>query len=325
MHLGTPYQFSKRSMPQIALSTFESVEQSLPDRSILDQVILDRIAAIVSQITAPDYNRAPQFPKRTKRQHGGIAKGDWDRSRKFRATKVQKGHACLDKVRESMNKISESNYTKLSSGIVDLVGDVPPELTESLCNLIFDIASTNLFFSKLYAKLFALIASVVPDLEARVEATAASYIEQFRNIESPDPVADYDRFCEVNKINARRRALAVFVANLAVNGFLPKERVAALLGPLQDRAEELCEGDGGKAGVEEVAEVQFLVVKEVGLLLDCEDSWTAHCKRLEEFSRRKTKDFPSLTHKAVFRFMDACDLRKKQLAERRVYRAPGRR
>ena len=312
-------------MPQIPLSTFEAAEAALSVPTTLSQDVLDRIGAIVAQITAPDYNRAPQFPKRTKRNHGGGAKGDWERTRKFRITKVKKGDASLDKVRESMNKISVGNYPKLSAGIVVLVKEVPPELMGSLCSLIFEIASTNLFFSKLYAKLFAQLAVVAPELESRVEAIASTYIEQFGCIESPDPVSEYDRFCEVNKINARRRATAAFIANLAVNGFMPKDRVAALLGPLQDRAEELCEAEGGSLGIEEVAEVQFLVVKEVGLALESIGGWTKHCTRLEKFSKRKAKDYPSLTHKAVFRYMDACDLRKKLLAERRVYRAPGRR
>ena len=305
-------------MVRLPLATFVDIEAK-GMRAVVPPDTLLKIKAIVDQISAPDYNRAPQFPKRQRRQ---TQKGDWERTKRIRATKIKKGNASLDKIREAMNKISSANYEKLLSKITEYVKEVPAELAPDLCSLVFQTAHSNLFFSKLYAKLFIKLTEFIPELKECVLKMLDNYADTFNKIESPDPVAEYDRFCDVNKENAKRRAAAVFLANLVMSNYLDIAPYLELLGSLQDRAEELCSQDGFETGIQEVAEVQYLVAKEIAVFSKDDPAWTEHCHRLRAFGQRKAKDFPSLTHKAVFRYMDATDIIAEAQKSSSVYRPP---
>jgi len=52
---------------------------------------------------------------------------------------------------------------------------------------------------------------------------------QYNDIEYIDSEKDYNGFCDMNKKNERRRAITTFYLNLALNGFIPKERLVKML------------------------------------------------------------------------------------------------
>jgi hypothetical protein len=68
-------------------------------------------------------------------------------------------------------------------------------------NSIFDIASNNRFFSKIYADLYALLIQKFEIMKTIFENSLDTFLELFKTIEYVESEEDYDRFCKINKDN----------------------------------------------------------------------------------------------------------------------------
>ena len=79
---------------------------------------------------------------------------------------------------------------------------------------IFDIASSNRFYSKIYANLYSDLSSKFEFIKDQYLQNLKRFTELFNNIEYVDSNVNYDRFCEINKINEKRKSLAAFYINL---------------------------------------------------------------------------------------------------------------
>ena len=72
-----------------------------------------------------------------------------------------------------------------------------------------------------------------------IEAHLLQAEKLFDNIEWCEPQKDYDRFCEINKANDSRRAVALFFVNLMKRDLVSKERIAELVALLLESADAL--------------------------------------------------------------------------------------
>jgi hypothetical protein len=209
------------------------------------------ISELALEVGSPDYVKTPVFQKREnpmkveisddtssggggfKKRRGGnkgmeISDGDWETIRSFQTTKIEErdGIACeIDNIRSYLNKITDKNYTDLCSRICELIGGVVSRTSEDIkqvSSAIFDIASTNRFYSKIYADLYTEIIKNYDVMKDSFEDSLSKFSELFNTIEYVDPKVDYDKFCRVNKDNEKRKALGMFFINLSINGVIPK-------------------------------------------------------------------------------------------------------
>lgn len=301
------------------------------------------ISELALEVGSPDYVKTPVFQKREnpmkaeisddasgggssggfKKRRGGnknmeISDGDWETIRSFQTTKIEErdGIACeIDNIRSYLNKITDKNYTDLCSKICELIGGVVNRTSEDIkqvSSAIFDIASTNRFYSKIYADLYTEIIKNYVVMKDSFEDSLSKFSELFNTIEYVDPKVDYDRFCKVNKDNEKRKALGMFFINLSVNSVIPKLTVYNITRTLLMQIYRFISEENKKNEVDELTENVALFYKKDFYDVDDVQYELIEGYNINEIIERiansKVKDYKSLTNKTIFKFMDMIDM-----------------
>ena len=251
-----------------------------------------------------------------------MSDADWQAIRTFSATKLAE-HTGIDAnmatLRKHLNKLTEASYDTLVPQIKEEIGLVLQEVSEGSEELspdayeqlgkigksVFSIASGNSFFSGLYARLYKELMEEYHFMENILDGNLDEYASLFNTVEHVDPVKDYDRFCEINKENEQRRAMAKFFTNLYMMGVVSEERIVGFLMPMQDR---VISGADDKEMVpvsQELAEVIFIFIT-LGWEKLCESSAAEEIKDKVTTVSRMTSA-PGVSKKAVFKHMDIMD------------------
>lgn len=321
--------------PVYNISDFEAItwngfECELPQQTI------DLISRIADQVGAPSYVKTPVFPKRkpeeqvqgllTRRKPRTtteITEDDWESVRTFQATELKRHQgidAHLDGIRSDLNKITDKTYDEVFDALcvrIDELKDEPDEphlLTVGAA--IFNTASSNHFFSAVYARLFRqLLHKYNTVFRSVFEANFEQFMTLFKTIEHADAKKDYTRFCEVNKTNDKRRAMSLFIINLMHQGVITTFKIIDIVHQLQSLIQENLRQSDRTNEVEELTENLFIILKNAHqfLRIGHADEWTAIVSEVEYTSQLKPKNvkYPSITNKTIFKHMDILDELKK--------------
>jgi hypothetical protein len=316
---------------------YQGFEYTLPDET------LAVISKISSEVGSPDYIKTPVFQKREnpmkvepsiyvkesstgnkKRRGKGneiVNDEDWDTLRTFQTTKIQEKTGIdtqIDNIRVSLNKMSDKTYIDMRNKIIDIIenliiDNITDEEMGRVSAIIFDIASTNRFYSKMYADLYSDLSSKYDAMRNTFENNFKKFIDLFNIIEYVDPKVNYDKFCEINKANEKRKSLASFYLNLMNNGIIDKNQIMVITRNLLEQVYRYISLDDKKNEVDELTEtVAILYKKEIYENDDGDDyeqieGFTIH-EVIEKIAKSKVKDYKSLTNKALFKFMDLIDM-----------------
>ena len=190
------------------------------------------------------------------------------------------GNASLvqKQVKESLvgllNKLTTDTYATISTKIL-----ASTPTTETIDD-IFKVASNNMFYSKVYARLCNQLVVKTDVLRAVVQDKCVAYIDQ----------GGYT--------TAKNRGTTVFVANLALNGTLPMAECVRMAHAIQNRIEVNTDGEE-----DEVTEL----VEHLGLILMLNKTVTDACaleSRMRAIVDLDTKTNKGITLKIVFKYMD---------------------
>jgi len=297
----------------------------------LDAETIETISKIALQVGSPDYVKTPVFAKKEKtvlpskekekRKHKNMEvtnDDEWNNMRAFQATKLEKkegvdGHN--DKIRYYLNMMTDKNYDDMRNKIVDLINDIAndEENMNKVGTNIFEIASTNRFYSKIYATLYADLMQNYSIMKTLFDNSFSEYMNLFNNVECIEPNENYDKFCEINKINERRKALSAFFINLMKSNVVPKQSIVNLVAHLLKQVMTFIHQENKKSVVDEITEnVAILYVNDIFDNDAAYDYGLIENMRIYEviefLSNCKVKDFKSLTNKSVFKFMDMIEM-----------------
>lgn len=312
---------------------YQGFDYNLPDKT------LEIISKLSSEVGSPDYIKTPVFKKREnpmkteassgssgfKKKRGKnqeiVNDADWESLRTFQSTKMEVKtdiDSHIDNIRVNLNKLSDKNYIDIRNKIFDIIDNLVSESIEyeemlRVSSIIFDIASTNRFYSKIYADLYSDLSIKYDIMKNTFENNLTKFIDLFHIIEYVDPKVNYDKFCEINKTNEKRKALASFYVNLMINGIIDKHQIMAITRNLLDQIYTFISHDDKKNEVDELSEiVAILYKKEI-----YEDNKNDNSIKIDGYTigeiitkiaNSKVKDFRSLTNKTVFKFMDLIDM-----------------
>lgn len=305
---------------------FNGFEINLPDET------LAIISELSHQVGSPNYVKTPVFAKREiskpsndspkigaskkrKNKNAEISNEDWDVIRNFQATKIEEKtgiDASIDLIRSHLNKITDKNYTDYKSKIVELVGQIinnyPEEEVMRVGSIIFEIASTNRFYSRMYADLYSDLIKQFEYMKTVLENNFNSYLNLFDAINYCDPNTDYDGFCNMNKTNEKRRALSSFFVNLMNNDIITPLHIVKILKNLLEQVYNFIKQENKKNEVDELTENIALLYTSKLFEDDDYDDITIDdmniVETVEFLAGCKSKDYASLSNKSVFKFMD---------------------
>jgi hypothetical protein len=180
-----------------------------------------------------------------------------------------------------------------------------------IANYIFEIASTNKFFSEIYASLYKELTTRYDIFQNILSDFVSTFTDRIKEIQYVDQNADYDAFCANNKINDARKATAVFIVNLMKKDVLQKDLLVVTINSVIDIVLEYIELEDKVNQVEEITENIFLLVSESQIFLKDIFEWNNILEKIRGISQLKVKDKKSLSSRAIFKYMDIMDKIKK--------------
>jgi len=313
----------------------------------LSQETLDIISKLSEQVGAPTYIKTPIFLKKEHRStnvvgggigSGGIGSGggggggsfkknknkpseitddDWEVIRAFQTTQkhvsegIQKN---VENIRGYLNKITDANEDAMTKDIKAEISqliehDTSHENMMKIGYSIFNIASSNSFYSALYARLFKSLMTDFDIFKKIFEDNFKEFMNLFESIEFVDPKKNYDKFCEYTKTNDKRRAMSLFVVNLMINHIIGGDEIIEIIKQIQTLISSYLRKPEKSNEVEELTENLFIIITKSKDYLgkdETKSSWENIVKNIEFVTilKPKMKEYPSITNKTIFKHMD---------------------
>lgn len=333
--------YTLNNFTDIMLNGFE---YSIPDQTI--QLIM----ALSSQVGSPEYIKTPTWTKnnnpniaratsnedsrptnrnmanKKRRGNRGMevdGEDDWESLRSFHVTKIEKKEGLagqIDQIKLILNKLTDKTFIDMRVKLIALIGELTEQGEETMLhvgNVVFDILSSNKFYSKLYCDLYCNLIEQFNVFFIVAQTKHDSYLKMFEVIQYADPDVDYDKFCENNKLNEKRRSLSEFLLNLTRNNILTNTQLVGTLFELTSSLMRMLNEDNKKNEVEELTEnISILLDKELltNYYSSNEDNEEYYIdddniiEVLQTLAKSKTKDFKSMSNKVLFKFMDLFDM-----------------
>lgn len=290
--------------------------------------ILQIIDDISSQVGAPNYVKTPVFAKRpekdkekekdrrlksSKRKKHINSNDDWAKKPAFRATKIEKSVGIkknADDIRFQLNKLTDKNFKDIFNEIVVILDNLEENIEDTnIGSVIFELASGNRFYSETYAKFYGELAVKYDCINDTLNDNCDVYIEMFNNIKHVDPNENYEQFCEMNKINERRRSLSAFLVNLMKSGVLTRETINGYLVTLLCKFDNLLNTENMKNEVSEICE-------SICILYDEEYDYSNYTVKnamsvsdyLGHLATSSTSNYKSFANKTKFKIMDLLNI-----------------
>ena len=220
----------------------------------------------------------------------------------------------MNDIRAALNKISNKNYDANRDVILGLLQDLVTEQKEDtekdlvkIGNNIFDIASTNKFFSEIYARLYKDISEKFPEI---FNSILTSFLEGFTNTMNTiiyvDQKDNYDDFCKYNKDNDKRKATSMFITNLVKNNVIPSDVLVNIIQTIQSNLNTYMNEENKVNEVEEIVENIFILLTNNTTFLKSLAN-TEIILFIQNLSILKPKDLPSMSSRAIFKCLDIVD------------------
>jgi len=267
--------------------------------------------------------------KRRKKGNKGmeVTNEDWDSIRSFQTTKIEQKSgldALVDKLKLSMSKLTKDKYLLIRDQIIGVLNEIveaepdPAILIARIGNLMLDIVLSNKTLLKLYADLYSDLLGSYAWLRQSIDNHFISYLDLFKEMKYYDPDKDYDKFCDMNVINEKRKLTSLLFVYLALNGLLPRLSIYELLISLLRTMSEYINMPDKKFEVDEITEnMAILFNKEIIKTVEDahdydEDLYIINGLNIIElitvFAKSKAKDFKSLSNKSIFKCMDLVEM-----------------
>lgn len=275
------------------------------------------------------FSSSSALNKNNKKKRGNkgteISSDDWENIRTFQTTKIEQktGIAAeIDQLRLFLNKLTDKTFLDLREKIIEKINNICSQTTEQddiikVGQMLYDISSSNKFYSKIFADIFAELATMYSWLKDVFNEKYNSIMEQYNNIRYVDSEKDYDGFCDMNKENEKRRAITTFYLNLAINGFIEKEFIVKILRDILTSILNMINSPDKKNEVDELTEIVGVlfnkdIIEEVNRNADNKEEFYVLNKTIVEhinnLAQQKAKDYPSLSNKAIFKYMDLVEM-----------------
>ena len=244
----------------------------------------------------------------------------WEKIKAFKSTQIEQKEGIeklINDVRVCLNKISNKNYETHRDTIIQYIKEIieNKETDIELLKIkksIFEIASTNKFYSELYALLYKDLINTFDCFKENIEPFINEYIDSIQNINYVDPKVDYDKYCDYNKENDKRKAMSAFIVNLSKNDIVEKNTVINKIVYLEELVLSYCDTENKTNELEEITENLFiLITKSLSILIN-EPNWEIVINNIKHLAQMKTKEHKSLSSRALFKFMDILDSIKKE-------------
>jgi hypothetical protein len=268
--------------------------------------------------------------RRPRNKPSQISDEDWGMIRTFQKTEMKKTEGIekrIDAIRSLLNKLTDATYGVIEPEILSEVNAiirgeddevdgnnnnnngivaVEEENINKIAHSIFNTASSNMFYSALYAKLFKQLVKCHDIFTNVFEKSYSEFVGLFKKVEYVDPNVDYNKFCEVTKMNDKRKAMSMFIINLMKEDMLEADSVVEIIVELQEMVNSYIKQANKANELEELNENLFILLTNGKDILSVHEKWDSIISHIKFLSilKVKMKEYPSVNNKLVFKNMD---------------------
>lgn len=286
----------------------------------LSENVLSIIKRIATKVGAPNYVKTPIFQKKSKQTNkkkkqkttsNELTDEEWEAFRSFEKTTYTKNTEGINKTIHTiytlLNKLTNDNYDDILGEIIENMEEVIADISESdvkqVSSHVFDVASTNKFYSNVYAKLYRALVTKYPQMLETFNVVYQEITLILENFEvcSQD---DYEELCRINKQNDKRKALVCFIVNSMNEDLIDISSVYKIMREFIVMFQTKMTEGGNRPICEEISEIVSIMI-ETGFdkfkdVADFSGMWDT----ITELSEMNAKEEPSLSNKSLFKLMD---------------------
>jgi hypothetical protein len=246
----------------------------------------------------------------------------------FKTTKLEKKEGIEKKINEIrilLNKISQKNYETIKNNIFELIenilkerneiieipiiSDVSYTITESELNIelykvsqfIFDIASTNKFFSEIYANLYKELNDKYSIFKEILNIFIFNFKDSIQYFSYCDPNENYDKYCNFVKDSDKKKSTTTFIIMLLNRSLISLEIVIELIDFFKNIILNYIDTPNKTNEVDEIIEIVYILISLGKFKLQNHDTWKELIKPIYDISNMKIKEHISISTRSIFK------------------------
>lgn len=278
------------------------------NKFVLDESTLNCLKDIDSLVGSPNYVKTPRF----NHSCNNYENSKWENFRTFKKTVIINKDStdfekCKFDVRDSLNKLTDNTYEAIRKKIFSIMDDLTDDDMKVICPVMFDIMSSNIFYSGLYTSLFKEMIERYEIVLSIFKSNFSNFLNIFKKIEYISSDDNYNEFCKINKTNEKRRAQSKFFSNLMLKKIIPKENILKIVLTLQERIILYISDDESKHIIEEIIENIYIIFDTIYKSIDDDNELMKLIITNVKWLLDNQNDYISVSNKAVFKYMDILD------------------
>lgn len=293
-----------------------------PSTYTLPQMNLDNINALHLHMgvhNIPAKVKPVDNPLRRQKQEN---MENWKKREEFKATVIAKKEGyenLLGELKKFLNKLTTANYDTQAESVIETVksiialDDEDDKIRMGLMQtteVIMQVACSNKYYSALYAKLYMRLVDIHEQFLEEKGRVCDKFLNALQEIEIVDPNVDYDRFCIVNKKNDERRSMMLFIINLYKTGGCSIDELSGIVIKIDEMIHTHVSASSFIEYTNELTEIMNIFVTNMVTEIKTNKEWVFVKDRIVDYSKYKTKDYPGMSSRTIFKYMDMVDLFK---------------
>jgi len=304
------------STRKYTLNDFNNKESSgnIPE---LESLVIEKINKLANRVGAPSYQKTPVFKRynysnKKKKVNENITSTDWQTIRNFKTTTLDKNmeglEAQMDSIRSYLNKLTNDNYTEISYEIKLVIKEVVDQNEDDYLSKIgvsiFEIGSANRFLSNVYVKLYKELIDTYPIMKNVCMSNFNSFNTLFETFDYCEASEDYDKFCDIMKNNEKRKALSKFMMICVEYEIIESENMEKIMLDFLKKINKNIDDKDKENAVDEIAANLVIMIQSSLTSFRAMKSSDKIFKDIEILSNYNVKNYPGLSNKTVFKFLD---------------------
>lgn len=299
----------------------------------LPQETTDLINLLTQQVGAPTYVKTPSFSnknstinndknsyrKKKRRNEEVNTPDDWQSLRSFQKTEFVKKEGIekeIDGIRALINKLTDKTYDKIIEKLTTILDEIKDNencddiYIDKIGHSIFTMATSNKFNSNVYARLANELQTKYEFMTNIVDNNINEFMKLFEDMEFVSPEVDYNKFCEMNVVNEKRRAMSLFLTSLYKNNVITLDFVFDKIISIQNMImkEETMLNESKYMEVNELSENLYIFLTSIPYsTLVSYSGWSQIMDNLLQIKNIDTKKFMGISPKSKFKHMDILD------------------
>tara|TARA_Y100000389_G_scaffold84596_1_gene81303 strand:+ start:14477 stop:15397 length:921 start_codon:yes stop_codon:yes gene_type:complete len=283
---------------------------------ILDKKVIESIDKLSQLVSAPEYNRTPDFiiDKYRKKKKDNF--NNTNNNIEFNVTVIKKNEGLdkeIDSIRILFNKLTDKSYDYISKLIDEklllIEKDYAIDDYLKVGNVIFTIMISNIIYSKMYAQLYKDYLNKYNFIKEIILNNIHNFLEYYSEKKNLDLTTKltFDEISDQNKEIDKKKGQAEFFINLFLYEQITDILIFNLIDNLLELFFEIINLNNKNYLVDQISDIIFIIISKFYLKVKHNEKFENILNSINYISNMKTLSRPSISNKTIFKFMDLKD------------------